>query len=597
MPGLKERIFSDSPAAFWSFDEDRAGLEGNQIIDEINNANPLVINGSKYLLEQLSLNDLEVADQYSIRIANDGYSDTDWSDYNTFFECVNSTAFSFPQRGSFSIEFLYYKERPGNIRDTGEVGYNQNIFSPIIQKGTMIDCRILDYMLSSPGDRLYVGMFNGSRSVTVIHDTDYPVFGRINHVVITYGVIQTDINEYESNLKVYVNGRLWGTSTETHVDSYPNTSTGDSWLIAGNGGADPRYDFNTELLILDQMAIYPYELTNTQVSDHYRKTKHYDVLVKDDYPAKYYRFDEENNPLDYTLYADVGGIDGLYQGQVVRHLDGPEKLVESYSANFQLDSTAYVTSYGTHGEANALININQPYTAELWFKSTEQNRGVLFSSYEENSPWDGLNIWLNSKNNVLSPGNVQISENKDNYVNSVDLNPITGERNNWNNGVWHYLVVRRTADGYLQLWLDGNLDNQGLFAQSNNGKPSQLHFMGTGPVELNVNGQISEFAFYNYAFQDIQIYHRWLFTTRYKVSGYTLLQGNPIQATVRFYDHISGNLLQETNTDSITGEYNYYPATNRYVDVLAFIPDNKTTRYRVHGPVKPAEFDDSHLIT
>jgi hypothetical protein len=605
MAGLKETMFSDGPVAFWSFDEDLAGFEGNQILDELNNANPLVIhsaNTDHYLLEQLSLNDLEVTDQHSIRIAQNGKYDTNWSDYATFFECIHTTAFDFPNRGSFSIEFLYYKDKPDNIRDNGNPGWYNNVVSPLIKKGTMVNIYVSDNWSGS--DYLYFDMFNASRRLTVRHDDspaadqpEYKVFEKVNHVVCTYNVEQIDVNEYRSTMSLYLNGRLWGTNTETHVDSWPNTAVIDSWLLCGNGGGNPASDFNTELLIFDQVAVYPYALDSSQVSNHYRKTKHYDQMIKDDYPKHYWRLDEFQDIFNLTLYPDVGGVDGRYYGQVDRHEPGPEKLIEARSVRFDLDACAVIDSYGTYGTPNVILDINQAtYTFEFWFKAGDSNRGVLAACVQENHPWNGLVVWLNSKDNAHSPGNIQVNESLSQYVNSVDLDPITGDRNNWNDNNWHLINIVRTGNR-LKLYIDGQLDSEGQFSPVDNDTPSQLHLMGMAPGELNINGHLSEVVWYDYALQEMQIQHRWLFTTRYRISGYTLLQGNPISATVRFYNHLTGDLMGEVESDSITGEYTYEPPTNRYVDVLSFIPDNKTTRYRVHGPVKPAEYDDSHLIT
>jgi len=457
----------------------------------------------------------------------------------------------------------------------------------------------------SGSDYLYFQMFNGSRQLTIRHDDspnlnsyEYRIFEKVNHVVCTYNVEQIDVNEYQSTMKLYLNGRLYGTNTATHVDSWPVTAVIDSWLLCGNGGSDPAEDFNTERLDLDQVAVYPYALDSSQVSNHYRKTKRYDRMIKDDYPTYYWRLDELQNLQDYTLYADYGGITGRYYGQVDRHNPGPPKLVDSRSVHFSLGATATIDSYNNYGSPNVILDINDStYTLEFWFKSGDgDNKGALIYCVQENPGWNGLIVWLNSKDNQFSPGNIQVSESLNQYVNSLDLDPITGERNNWNDDEWHYVVVRRTG-GYLQLWIDGQKDNEVLASPVDNDKPSQLHLMGAAPGDRTVTGEISEIVWYKYSIQALQIQHRWLFTTRYKVGGYTLLQGNPVAATVRFYNHITGELEGEVESDSITGEYSYEPSTNRYLDVLSFIPDNNTTRYRVHGPVKPAEYDDSHLIT
>ena len=127
------------------------------------------------------------------------------------------------------------------------------------------------------------------------------------------------------------------------------------------------------------------------------------------------------------------------------------------------------------------------------------------------------------------------------------------------------------------------------------GGPGQINLMNGRPGDYPLYGNICDIAFHTKALQDMQLYNRYVFSTRFKVAGYTLLQGTPVSATLRFYDTITGELMGEVESNSLTGEYTYYPLTNHHVDVLSKLPHNNTTRYRVHGPVAPAEYDDTHL--
>ena len=597
MPGLKQTIFNDHPVTFWSFDHDVQGDDGGVVLDEIDNLNPLTIMGyPNYLLSQQGLNDLELIDQASLRVAKDQQLDGEWREF--WLEAPHTNSYYFPELGSFSVEFMYSKKPPSLIRQVGEPGAYADIKSPIIQKGSMLkiyqyeDYNATDYLIADFQGRL-LRCYEGDRE-----DGRYPIWNKINHIVFVNECKQVDVNEYQSNISLYVNGIRYGYNSTNYIDEYPNTNVADSWRLCGTGGTNPVTDYQTEELRLDQVAVYDYALTDEQVGNHYRKTTHYDTMIKNDYPNKYWRMDEEENPLDTTMYADVGGsnYNGTYFGNVSNYQTGPEKLIESHGTLFADDANASVTYYNAYGNPYNIININQSYTVEFWFKINDSNRGVFLACIEENYRWDGLIVWANSKDNAHASGNIQVSEryHPDHLINSRDTNPITGERENWNDGRWHHLVVRRNGD-YLQLYIDGEKNSEKIIAKVANGDPSQLHIMGMAPGELNINGEMCELAYYNYALQERSIVNRWLYTTRYKLQGYTLLQGNPIQATVRFYEHISGELQGELKSDSLTGEYLYYAPTNRFIDIVSYIPDNKTTRYRIHGPVLPAEYTDSHL--
>ena len=148
----------------------------------------------------------------------------------------------------------------------------------------------------------------------------------------------------------------------------------------------------------------------------------------------------------------------------------------------------------------------------------------------------------------------------------------------------------------MELWLDGVLHDSNVITNYAIDKPGQITLMNSRPGDSPIEGYMCELAFYTYALQDTQIYNRWVFSTRYKVAGYTLLQGAPVQALVRFYDTITGEFVDEVTSNGVTGEYVFYPLNNRFLDVISRLPDSSTTRYRVHGPVKPAEYDDSALM-
>lgn len=591
MPGLKQSQLNAVPSAFWTFDSDRTGLNGNAIVDEQGNQNPLVVNGDDYLLEQISLNPIEVVDQYACTVGWQQLVDGGWPECH--FEAAHSSSFNFPVLGSFSVEMLYYKDKADMIRLSGEPGYRSSIVTPLILKGSVLNISTVDSWYGTD----YLDITVVGRNIRVYEDTNLGIniFESTNHLIVSYDVTQIDVNEYQSVINVYINGRLVGQDSENYFDNYPNTVTNDSWFIAGNGGPNAVTDFATETLKLDQIAVYNYGIEESQVSYHYTRTKHYDTLIKNDAPFRYWRMNELFVPDDNTMYAEIGGLDGIYYGSVSNYFPGPDKLVESHSTKFNNTGNA-VINRELVGRYYPVIDISNPYTIEFWFKCNSYNRGTLLHCVEDDPNWNGLIIWLNSKSGINAPGNIEVTENTTTRISSRDTDPATSERENWNDGVWHHLVVVRDSVN-LKLYIDGELNAQGTYALSpSNDKPSQLHLMNTGPGEYQVLGEMCELVQYEYALEPLQIQSRWMFTTRYKVEGFTLLQGVPVEATVRFYNHITGELDGEVISSGATGEYKYYPPTSRYLDVLSFIPDNNTTRYRVHGPVKPAEYDDNHLI-
>ena len=188
-----------------------------------------------------------------------------------------------------------------------------------------------------------------------------------------------------------------------------------------------------------------------------------------------------------------------------------------------------------------------------------------------------------------------MNHTSESFINSLELDA-NSERLIYDDDEWHHFAVRYDHTiSKMELFLDGELHGEAGFLTGATGRPGQITIMGSRPGDMPVAGSMSELAFYEYALTDGQIYNRWVFATRYTVSGYTLLQGAPVEARLRFYDTVTGELVHEVQSNSSTGEYIFHPYNNRYLDVLSTLPESNTTRYRVHGPVKPAEYDDSHI--
>lgn len=597
MAGYKETTFKYNPKAFWTFDIDRINDNRSEVYDEIGNINPLIKHGNAISLERLSLNNLETSDQFAGSLNVDGKDagNGNW-DSNSGFECIDSADFAFPNDGQFTIEFMYYKSRPSTISNIDEPGYYSTVESPIINKGSVLNCKIIDPYYSS-NEEFEFSMFGGDRVVNFTQSV-YPIYNRINHIICVYEVKQTDTNSWDSYIKLYVNGRLVDTTVESHIDNLPVTDTTSSWFLGKMpSGVNPATDWNSELLTLDQISIYDYAFTTEQVSHKYRKTKLYNTLIKDDYPVQYWTFHDLNDNLDNTVYADVGDNGKLYYNQISdvhRYLSGPTNIPASKATDFTNTSMASIIKLDSYNRAVKIFNPSQDYTVDFWFKTGEGGRKILLTCTEETRTWQGLTIWINSNNDQYEDGRIEVYESLNQRIISRDVDPDNDQRYDWSDNNWHHLAVKRTST-HLYLYIDGIIQASGIFNRVSANRELQLHIFGGSPGSMATTGMISQMSIAQYALQEMQIRNRWLYTTRYKMSGYTLIQGNPIQATVRFYNHISGELVEEIQSDIETGLYTYYPETNRLLDVVSFIPENRTTRFRIHGPVKPAEYDDTLL--
>jgi hypothetical protein len=587
MIGYKSTIINDNPVSFWTFDYDKQATS-TTIIDEIGNKNPLTIIGDNYNLERVSINDIEVGqNNHSCFIAELEKLNGVWSP--AYFTASHSTDFDFTD--SFSIEFLFYKNPPNIIRESTEPGRNNNIISPLIFKNGLITLYAVDYYgtYNTNSEAIIVNLFENSQNELNLSvgdgDSNRSILEEVLHVVVTYEWFEYDYGVWHSIARLYVNGQKFSEDLKVYNYIPAVFGTYGEWRIAANGGSDPVTDFQTELLKIDQISVFNYKLTDEQISRHYKKTKRYGNLIIDDIPTYYWRFDE-GNISGNEVYPLVGGITGTIASKYTRYQAGPSRIIDSKSLYLYDGGSVYFENLDYRGGYIEFLDISKDYSVEFWFKTTWKKRGVLFSCVEEKPEFKGISIYINSNNGEEYPNSIEILEGfNTNMVYSGGF---------YTDNVWHHLTLSKSGN-ILKLYIDGaEVANKYIDIQQSNGKPSQIHVMNDRPGNVGVDGYISELAIYDYSLQDTQVNSRWNFSTRYKVFGYTLLEGQGTKAIVRFYDSLSGGLLGEVESNAL-GEYSYYPYTNRQLDVIAKIPNNNTTRYRIHGPIVPAEYPDDHL--
>ena len=579
MAGYKSTVKQDNPVSFHTFDLDSDALHGGMIIDEMNgNKNPMYTVGTNYRLEYQSLNPIETTDQSSIFIAEESKPNGNYSP--VFANIAHNEDYNLEE---WSLEFIIDKDSAN--RSSGSIGYYTNVTTPLIKKGTAINIYYYDeWNYSTSRDRLSCYILNGAKVVHHYHTTDYPLWATTNHYVITYGVEQIDVNQYQNTLSMFCNGRLVSSSSSSYYDSPPTMVTGDQWYIFGNGGTNAVTDYATEDLKFDQFAIYDYKLSKEQVSNHYRKTKTYSNMMKTDKPTYYWRMND-TTPLNNTMQATVG-TSGKYYNAHVKGEPGPQYINDAMSTFFNNGGTAQVNINGTYGYT-PMLNINGNYTIEMWFNVGQNTKGVLFTCHDELPNFKGVTIYVNSKEEKETKGVIQVNETITNQLHSPDFV-------NYTDGKWHHLAFKRSGTN-LYLYLDGEIvDSKEANLLGTQGDASQVHLMNLDPYTLQVDGGLSEVAIYQRSLQSMQINSRYHFSTRHKIFGFTLLEGQGVSSTVRFYDNITGGLVGTTVSDT-TGEYTFYTYSNKKLDIVALLPENKTTRYRIHAPIQPAEFDDPHI--
>lgn len=579
--GYKQQCIEvDDCLAMWSFDGDSfdeaTGKPLNGfIIDEVDNQNPGEIIADSltdicFTVGNPSMVEMELSNQRSGKFATDRKTGKipEWP--KTYVRVPNSATFSFPEFGSFTVEFIIKKVAESAPSDGG-IYWSKT--SPIMSKGGAFS------FWSTWGYSSSSYHFHGSGP---LGNVDLPdLTSGYSHVVLGWHVVKAAEYEYLGTQTVWVNGRVHDVKTQTYYDAPPLTSSGSAIEIGGVGAGGVN-NMNSSALYLDQISIYGYGLTDLQVCTHFKKMKTYRNMISLSSPRFYYPCE------DTTLETGVNEIGNstsnrlsMY-GAVSKYADGPDAIPSSRSVSIAGTGFLMNNKYDIYSGLTSSITMTSAYTIEFWFKSGAEQAATLFSLQGWDSSMAGPWFQLNKSGSNFSSGAIQFTE-------KIGLSlSYAGGLNDYE---WHHVAVTRSGND-VALFVDGIPRGATSGSFVTNGLPSSFLLFGRGPDEFAGPGNLSHLAIYNYALSDAQIAVRSAFTTKYEIKGVVTLQGNPHPATIRCYYNHNGELIGEYEADELTGEYAIALPTNANVDILVFDKYNKTIRYRAYGPVAPSGYED-----
>lgn len=589
MAGYKTTLRDDGAISMWSFDGDyfdagNRNLISDQmtIIDEINNTNPALLHVASldpphgYRLGMISLVSIEMANQYSCCFGYNGKVNGTYT--KAFLEVPHSISYAFDKE--FSIEFMMNKATETQyIADNPYSTFDR----PIIKKSQVFN---MYYNRTYPSGSYFKIWFPSGNTASLDIDS---LMDRNLHVVITWKVVSTGTNQYQSTERVYIDGRTYYSVTKNYLNSYPNINVNTPFEIAGTISGTYPAERQTAALYLDQISVFNKFLTPQMVGRHYKKIYAYDDMIINQWPANYWPLNDSDSLVSWTANNLAGGYGSAeYYGNISnvnRSVAGPSTIPNAKAANFRTGGSLFAGTSNTYGSPNLIMNTSGDYSIEFWFNVSTASRGVLFSTAQDHPPYHGVTIELNMKEKVQNTGWIEFTE-----VNGAYINSATG---GWNDGKWHHLCVRRSGTT-LSLWLDGTQHSSlANIATASIGKTGWMRMMDSVPGNLQLEGSLSKVAIYSYAIEQHQIEIRYQYGIMFWIRGVTTLQGIPTSETIRVYDHETGALITEIQSNVNTGEYLYYLPNNKLVDVLVFNKNDPSVRYRAFGPIAAAECTDS----
>lgn len=609
MAGYKQKIQSHNPVMFITFDGDpfdpatrKITAVPPTIMDETPYQNNGMLHNESeeypaYRMGMPSLCELEPTAQHAISFGwygNQPNAPTRWP--KSFIEVTHQDHLALEDNfGSFSIGFIVNKEsNEQHWRDVEQQqggSWNTTLIRPLIRKAGVFYIWYQDNWTGN--DFIYADYPDGRLSWVIPNNWFY---NRNNVINLTWEVRETDPGIYIGVARLYVNARIVAEATHEYFDVHPSSTSSAPIEIAGtiNAGGTAYNDRATSNTMLDQMYILNKALSADEIATLYKKCRTYDNLILNSIPLHYWSMSDIESETNNTMVDLNGTMNGVYLGgtsRVLREQAAPPVILGGASVQFLNGGTAAVHD-STSSRYSPIFNPSGDFTIEFWTLWENSSRSILFSMQRDDTPYGGILIEANMRNDVNSPGHIQFSVSQDYQVSSRLLRD-NGTVYNFADGQFHHVcAIKRGL--IMELWIDGvkhgELDAP-TFTVTSPG-PGQIYLMGSMPGKLNTTGNMSCVATYQRALDPQEIRIRTMYSQIYRIKGTVTLQGNPHQATVRALKHRTGELEREVLSDNNTGDYMIELYDNSLIDIMALNKQDRNIRYRVYGPITPTVFED-----
>lgn len=612
MPGFKETIKSHDPVMFITFDGDpydnfTRKLTANPAVfmDETpyqNHAN--LHNESEaypaYRMGLPSAVDLEPTDQRSISFGWYGHqpaAPTRWP--KAFIEVPHQVHMNLSENNSsFTFGMVLNKESNEQHWRTVEQSlgnqYNHTLTRTIIRKAGVFHFWYQDNWVSN--DHLHV-TYPGGQLSWVIPDWFY---NKRSVITFTWDITEPNPDEFVGVATLYLNGWIIATATHNYFDSHPSSTSsapieiGGTINPSGTGGYNDRATTNT---ILDQIFLLNKALSPDEVARLYKKSRNYDSMIIDCQPQNYWPMADAESAVSTTMVDMQSNNNGVYLGgqlKVLREQNPPGQILGGSSVYFNNGGNAVVHNYSL-SYYSPIFNPSSDFAVDFWFTFDNSSRSVLFALQRDETPFNGILVEANVRNNTNIPGHIQFTVNQDHFVSSRQTQD-SGQPYNFADGKFHHLCAQRVGNK-IQLWIDSVLheEKDAPISPVPNPGPGQVYLMGAAPGRLNTTGFMSCVALYPRCLDPQEVRIRYTYSQIYRIKGAVTLEGTPHRATVRAISHRTGNLVQEVLSDASSGDYKIDLYDNSLIDLMALNKTDRNIRYRVFGPITPAVFEDLPL--
>ena len=579
MSGLREAIMENEPILFYTFDGENYVEPGGHLSDEslkeftdsMGHKNAIIVDtlnmecpwhGYKV---QPSLCELE---PYSNAMAfgYDGYylekneagNITNWYTPNSYMEIPHSQYTTFPNN-QMCIELLFKIVWMKNA----QFG-NATTYGWLFSKSGLITAQII-----SSSTRYYLRISTAAGEAIDIDVSQ----GRIYHLVVNYAA--------NGGLEVYLDcidmadHRM---SLPENQHNRPKTLNVASPLFFGSIPGDAKALRRTEGVVIDYVAIYDYFLPEAEIVRHHKKIRTYWGMCKHHGARQILPLDDQITPDNKLTEYGKTEAAARHDSSCQMRIPGPDAIPQSYGIT---NPNRVPTMWGQL-EMRFMTG-----TLEFWFMlGPGSQRECIFHTDNGTFPSRGLQIWANSHNNGYMRNSIEFVLNDNKRFSTSEKTGI-----NWCDGTWHHCAIV-TQNDKLKVYIDMveyEWDiGEGAFPYLATHNWAFGCSRNTGYSTV----AISNFAIYWTALNRFQINTHYTYGIINRIRGIITLQGIPIAANIRAYNHNTGKLVYTTISDPVTGEYEMSLLDNSRIDLMVFDMKNENIRYRAVGPIEPDKYID-----
>lgn len=578
MSGLREAILENEPILYYTFDGENYVGEGylsdespRKFDDAMGHKDAILVDTQMdcpwhgYRVRP-SLCEIETNGN-AMSFGYDGYYNVkddngkllNWYAPNSYMEIPHSEYTVFPHN-QMCIELLFRI----NYMQGAQFG-NGTTYGWVFSKSGLISATIVSAM-----QRYYLDISTAAGEKVTVDVSQ----NRTYHLVVNYsaaGGLEVyldciDIADHSLNLPENQHGRL-------------RTLNVAAPFFFGSKPGNLRELRKTEAVTLDYVAIYDYTLPEAEIVRHHKKIRTYAGTCIHHGCRNILSLDDNFTP-DHRL-KEYGRTDAAahHNPNCQLRVPGPEAIPQAYGIRNTNKNPLF------WGELNVKF---MPGTLEFWFMLGASSKSqCIFHTDGHDFPSRGLQIWAHSQNGNYKRGTLEFILGDGFTFNTASA---FGDRN-WCDGEWHHLCVV-IAEDRLRVFIDMIEYEYVVSSKDYPAFGSYRWCFGSSRNTGYSDVAISNLAIYHRALSRLQINTHYTYGIINRIRGIITLQGIPIAATIRAYNHITGRLEYETDSDPVTGEYEMSLLDNSRIDLMVFDKANENIRYRAVGPIEPDKYID-----